>query len=108
MPSKHGRNVEAFYHSKQWRKCRAAFVALKHGKCDICGKTGNLVHHLILLNEENVYDPEVSLNFDHLQLLCKDCHNKVHGDIDSGRADKPTIVEFTPNGETIVRDKRRP
>ena len=107
MPSKHGPQVEAFYHSKYWTHCRTAFVAYKRGKCEICGKRGNLVHHKILLTEENVSNPEISLNFDNLMLLCKDCHNKIHADIDSGRADKPTIVEFTPSGDTIVRDKKK-
>lgn len=105
MPSKYGPKVEKFYHSKQWTKCRNAFVAYRQGKCEICGKRGNLVHHRIHLNDTNVDDPEISLNFDNLELLCKDCHNKIHADHDSGRDAKPTIVEFTPDGQVIVRDK---
>ncbi len=106
MPSKHGPRVEKFYHTTQWRKCRAAFVALNHGKCQICGKKGNLVHHRIHLNEENVDNPDIALNFDNLELLCKDCHNKIHADHDSGRENKPTLVEFTPDGDVIVREKK--
>lgn len=106
MPSKYGPKVERFYHSTQWRKCRTAFVAYKHGKCEICGKTGNLVHHRVHLNEENVDDPFISLNFDNLELLCKDCHNTIHADYDHGRDTKPTVVEFTPDGDVIVREKK--
>ena len=30
------------------------------------------------LNGVNVHDPEVALNFDNLEALCRDCHNKEH------------------------------
>ncbi len=102
MPSKHGPKFEKFYHTKQWMKCRTTFVALNHGKCQICGKRGNLVHH----RTQNVNDPYISLNFDNLELLCRDCHNKIHADHDSGSEDKPTLVEFTPDGNVIVREKK--
>ncbi len=107
MPSKHGPKLEKFYHTTQWMKCWAAFVALNHGKCQICGKRGNLVNQWTHLNEENVDDPYISLNFDNLELLCRDCHNKIHADHDSGREDKPTLVEFIPDGNVIVREKNR-
>lgn len=36
------------------------------------------MHHRIWLTPENINDPSVSLNFDNLELLCQDCHNKEH------------------------------
>ena len=33
------------------------------------------VHHKIPLTADNVRDPEISLNWDNLELLCKTCHD---------------------------------
>ena len=67
-----------FYRSKAWRDCRNAFFVYKHGLCERCGAPGKIVHHKIYLTPENINDPNVSLNWDHLELLCQDCHNKEH------------------------------
>ena len=67
-----------FYRSKAWRDCRNAFFVYKHGLCERCGAPGKIVHHKIYLTPENVNDPDVSLNWEHLELLCQDCHNKEH------------------------------
>ena len=37
------------------------------------------VHHKIHLTLDNVDDPSIALNLDNLLLLCKECHNKMHG-----------------------------
>jgi len=39
---------------------------------------GEIVHHKIHLTPENIHDPKIALNFDNLQLLCRDCHGKIH------------------------------
>lgn len=39
---------------------------------------GYIVHHKCYLDMSNIYNPEVTLNFDNLELLCMDCHNKEH------------------------------
>lgn len=39
---------------------------------------GEIVHHKIELNEDNVNDPSVALNPDNMMLVCFDCHNKIH------------------------------
>lgn len=105
MPSRHGEKVDRFYHSTAWKKARASFIQQKNGICDVCGKRGNLVHHIKPMNEENVDDPEIALNFDNYQLLCIECHNRIHGDIDSGIADRPTVVKFDKDGNAIVLEK---
>lgn len=38
----------------------------------------SLVHHRIHLNNENINDPSITLNFDNLEAVCLDCHNKIH------------------------------
>lgn len=67
-----------FYSSKEWKECREAFYVYKHGLCERCGKPGDIVHHKILLTPQNINNPEVTLNWDNLELLCIDCHNKEH------------------------------
>ena len=78
--------VEAFYVTWTWRKCRTAFAKSKGNLCERCLKRGVInagskdrpleVHHKIPLTADNVTDPEVTLNWDNLELLCKDCHDQ--------------------------------
>jgi 5-methylcytosine-specific restriction endonuclease McrA len=41
---------------------------------------GDEVHHKIRLTPENLADPQISLNWDNLELLCKQCHMEEHTD----------------------------
>lgn len=41
-------------------------------------KPGIIVHHKVYLTPTNINNPDVTLNWDNLQLLCIDCHNKEH------------------------------
>lgn len=34
------------------------------------------VHHKVPLTADNVKDPEISLNWENLELLCKTCHDQ--------------------------------
>ena len=68
-----------FYRSSAWKKCRASFLLYKHGLCNRCDDVGVIVHHKTLLTQWNINDVDVTLNWDLLELLCLDCHNKEHG-----------------------------
>lgn len=70
--------AEHFYKSKAWRDCRDAFFIYKHGICERCGGHGEIVHHKEYLTPTNINDPNITLNWDNLELLCQDCHNKEH------------------------------
>ena len=75
--------VEAFYVTWTWRKCRAAFAKSKGNLCERClkrgiYKPGAIVHHKINLTPETIKDPNVALSFDNLELLCRDCHALAH------------------------------
>jgi 5-methylcytosine-specific restriction endonuclease McrA len=70
--------AEEFYKSLAWQKCRRAYRAKRFGICERCGKPAKIVHHKIYLNQKNISDPSVSLNFDNLELLCHECHNLEH------------------------------
>lgn len=74
--------AKTFYHSKQWQKCRSSYIkeriSIDGGMCELChSDPGYIVHHKITLTPENIYDPEIALNHEHLQYVCHNCHNKI-------------------------------
>ena len=75
--------AESFYKSQAWKNTRAAYAKSKGGLCENClskgiYKSGEIVHHKIHLTPENISDPSVSLNWNNLELLCRDCHAFMH------------------------------
>jgi 5-methylcytosine-specific restriction endonuclease McrA len=42
-------------------------------------RAGRIVHHKIHLDADNIGDPNVTLNWDNLELVCMDCHAAEHG-----------------------------
>ena len=91
--------AKKFYNSAAWRKCRAAFIMYRYGLCERCSNPGDIVHHTILLSPENINDPEISLNFEHLELLCATCHQHEHM---SGEATQEGLA-FNSEGGLIER-----
>lgn len=82
-----------FYKTKAWQDCRNAYIKRVGGLCEKCLKKGlivpaEIVHHKIHLNAENVSDPNISLNPDNLEALCRTCHGIEHP---KGRAKRYTI-----------------
>jgi thymidine kinase len=67
-----------FYKSKAWIKCRASFLKSKFFVCNRCGGAATIAHHIIYLTPNNINDPSVILNWDKLEAVCHDCHNKEH------------------------------
>ena len=76
-PSKYGNNP--FYCSKKWRRVSAAYLSSKSYICERCGAPAVVCHHKKWLNDVNVHDPKISLDFDNLEALCQECHNAEHG-----------------------------
>ena len=75
--------AEGFYKSAAWQNCRSAYAASKHWLCEVClakGRyvPGEIVHHKIHITPENITKPEITLSWDNLQLLCRDCHADMH------------------------------
>lgn len=94
--------AERFYKSIQWRTTRDAYaksVGLLCERCKAKGiiKAGEIVHHKVHLTPDNINNPEVSLAWSNLMLLCRDCHGEIH----SGREDLPYTIG--KNGEVIVK-----
>ena len=76
--------AESFYTGKSWKDCRKAFAKSKGGLCERClakgyFKAGDIVHHKIPITAENINRPEITMNWNNLELLCRDCHAEVHG-----------------------------
>lgn len=84
----HEQFANAFYRSSAWRKCRAEFVKARGGLCERCLARGIInagtremplqVHHKVKLTRDNISDPAITLNWDNLTLLCKECHDAEH------------------------------
>lgn len=75
--------AQDFYASRAWANCRAAYKKKAGGLCERCLKKGLIVpgvivHHRQHLTAENISNPEISLSFDNLELLCRDCHAEEH------------------------------
>lgn len=75
--------AERFYSSKAWKECRKAYRKKVGGLCERCLKEGRIsagviVHHKIYVTPDNIGRPDIILNPDNLELLCRDCHAKEH------------------------------
>ncbi|OYD06095.1 HNH endonuclease [Paludifilum halophilum] len=89
--------AKSFYKSKAWRDCRDAYFVSRHGLCERCSRPGKIVHHKIYLTPDNIDNPDVSLNWENLELLCQDCHNNEH------HGTKPTGdgLKFDESGDLV-------
>lgn len=76
--------AERFYKSRRWNECREAYAAHADYLCEPCLRKGlirpgEIVHHIKPITPENINDPNVTLSFDNLELVCRECHAKLHG-----------------------------
>lgn len=76
--------VEAFYHSKAWINCRNSFMDAVNYICNRCGSPAAICHHKEYITINNINNPDITLNWDNLEPLCLDCHNKEHFKQDDG------------------------
>lgn len=72
-----------FYKSQRWVKCRNAYIKSVGYLCEDCLKKGIVnaaeeVHHKIFITEKNINDPNITLNWDNLVALCRECHKARH------------------------------
>lgn len=77
---------------------------MDRGICQICGRPGNEVDHIIELTPDNIYDEKIALNLDNLQTLCHRCHT--HKTMDGqrstgGNADVLDRIIFSEDGMPI-------
>ena len=79
--------ARTFYLSQAWKNCRAAYIKQAGGLCERCLAKGlivpgEIVHHRVHLTPANVTNPDVTLNPQHLELVCRNCHSEIHGRIE--------------------------
>lgn len=75
--------AEKFYSSKAWQHTRQAYKKSVGGLCEVCFekgiyKAGHIVHHKVHITPDNINDPFITLNWDNLQLVCRECHEAIH------------------------------
>lgn len=78
--------IHKFYTSKPWRDLSYNLKIAVGGKCKRCGFTVIdkedfkylIGHHTIELTEENIDDPNITLNPELIEIICHSCHNKEH------------------------------
>ena len=74
----------AFYKSKAWQQCRAAYLEQSGGLCEDClakgiYKPAEIVHHIVEIDPVTITNPEITLNFQNLRAVCRECHAAEHG-----------------------------
>ena len=97
--------AKQFYNSTAWKKCRKSYIASVHGLCERCLKEGRLisgyiVHHKIVLTPNNIEDVNVTLNHEHLEYVCKECHDEEHGVGSKGKIVRKGL-KFNEFGELV-------
>lgn len=75
--------AEKFYKSKTWNRTREAYAKSKGYLCEDCLErglivTGDIVHHKIPITQNNIANPDITLDFSNLRLLCRSCHERIH------------------------------
>ena len=73
-----------FYKSQAWKRTREAYTKAQGGLCEKCYKKGlivpgEIVHHKIKLTPANIHDTNVTLDWNNLELVCRECHAEEHG-----------------------------
>ena len=109
---------EAFYNSKAWRRCRETYKKSVGGLCERCKKeglivAGTMVHHKEKLTPENINDPTITLSWNNLELLCRECHALEHEEdiynkewlenIKRQRAKKRNRFDIDEDGNLIIK-----
>lgn len=75
--------AEAFYKSRAWQETAEAYRRSRKGLCERCLAegiitAGEIVHHKRWLTPENINDPEVTLSWGNLELVCRKHHGEAH------------------------------
>lgn len=75
--------AKSFYKSKRWQTTRLAYLKSVGGLCERCMKKGLyrpavIVHHKVYITAENIHTPEVTLSWDNLEAVCRECHEQEH------------------------------
>ena len=97
----------AFYNSMAWKNTSRAYKQSVGCLCERCMSKGfvtpaEIVHHKTPLTDSNISDLSVSLSWDNLQALCRQCHAEVHEEMYAARTKKRYKIDR--NGRVTIRD----
>lgn len=75
--------TDEFYKTQAWISLCKSEKKRRGGLCERCLAKGliapgEILHHKIRLKPGNMYDPDIALNPDNLELLCRKCHGMEH------------------------------
>ena len=75
--------AKQFYKSQAWKHTRDLYAASVGGICERCKEhglivPGEIVHHKVHITPANINDKSITLNWDNLELLCRNCHALMH------------------------------
>ena len=75
--------AESFYKSQAWQECRDSYIKSVGMICERCSKKGlmtpaEIVHHKKPITLRNIDNPDITLNFDNLMAVCRQCHAELH------------------------------
>lgn len=95
---------QKIYDSPKWKKLRRMYLESQNYICERCGKPATICHHKEYITASNINDIEVTLNFDNLEALCQECHNKEHKHNFQGKKQRQGFgVAFDENGNLIKK-----
>lgn len=102
------RYAEKLYNSKSWKAARKSYIQeriqIDGGMCEVCRKRpGYIVHHIKMLNERNIGDPEISLNKENFRFECKVCHDREE---DHFIKKKRAICDFDEKGQPVPKEEK--
>ena len=98
--------ARSFYHSSAWKNTRDAYIRA-HSLCERCLQRnevtpGAIVHHIQHLSPDNINDSSITLSWENLETVCRDCHAKEHPEIyGKEELDEPARVGFDENGNLV-------
>lgn len=98
--------AKPFYNSKKWKKCKESYIAnrimIDGGLCEECHEAaGYIVHHKINLTVDNIKDPDVALNHNYLEYVCKKCHDQFDGHGVGNKNKYKPLFAFDEQGQPI-------
>lgn len=97
--------AKSFYNSAKWNKCKDSYIAkrimIDGGLCEEChDRVGYIVHHKVKLTAANISNPDISLNHDNLEYVCKQCHDEFEGHGLHNHS-KKLLFAFDENGQPV-------
>ena len=93
--------AESFYKGKQWQHCRDNYMKSVHHICERCYNEkgilvpAEIVHHIKHVTAKNVNNPDITMGYDNLMAVCRNCHAELH----SNRKHRYIVGE---NGKVIA------